>query len=248
MSNYIGTHRRPSRAGRRAATFGFAVIAASGLGSGVASAQEAPALPNIPGVSPQDAARFQNDFNNGVLNAHDSAIQGTNNLPPELRAPVQQGVENTTNFVAPGALQQREDARIAAQQKAEADRAAAEQARQMANSPCPPSARACVDLANNRSWLQDNGHVTYGPVTISHGKNGEETPKGNFTIQYKVKDEISREFNNAPMPFATYFTNSGHAFHQGTTDTQSAGCVRMDRGSAERYFNTLNPGDQVVIW
>ena len=40
----------------------------------------------------------------------------------------------------------------------------------------------------------------------------------------------------------------GHAFHQGNTGTQSAGCVRMNRADAEFYFNNLNPGDRVFIW
>ena len=247
MSNYIGTHRRPNRTGRRAASFGIAFLAASSLGSGVASAQ--PALPTIPGTSPQELNQARENFNNGVLGVRDGAIRDTNNLPDEARVPVQQGIDDTTNFVAPGALQKREDARIAAQQKADAARAAAAAAaRARANNPCPPSARACVDLANNRTWLQNNGKITYGPVTMSHGKPGQETPRGNFTVQYKVRDEVSREFNNAPMPFATYFTNRGHAFHQGTTNTQSAGCVRMNRADAEFYFNNLNPGDRVFIW
>ena len=69
-----------------------------------------------------------------------------------------------------------------------------------------------------------------------------------FTVTRKVKDEISYEFGNAPMPYAVYFTNNGHAFHQGTTNVQSAGCVRMDRKSAQTFFNYLQPGDKVYIY
>lgn len=113
---------------------------------------------------------------------------------------------------------------------------------------CAPSARACVDLKNQRTWLQQNGKITYGPVRMASGKPGQETPKGFHYVNRKVKDEISYEFNNAPMPFATYFTYNGIAFHQGDPSIKSAGCIRMYRGDAQTYFNTLKIGDQVHVF
>ena len=113
---------------------------------------------------------------------------------------------------------------------------------------CAPSARACVDLKNQRTWLQENGKITYGPVRMASGKPGQETPKGFHYVNRKVKDEISHEFNNAPMPFATYFTYNGIAFHQGDPSIKSAGCIRMYRGDAQTYFNTLRIGDQVHVF
>ena len=83
---------------------------------------------------------------------------------------------------------------------------------------------------------------------MSHGKPGQETPKGTFTVTRKVKDEISYEFDNAPMPYAVYFTNNGHAFHQGNTYYESAGCVRLAPQDAQKYFNDLQIGDKVFIW
>lgn len=206
----------------------------------MASAQE---LPQIPGSSQSDIERHRTNFNNGVLNARDGIIRDTRNLPREVRTPLHQGVDNAVNAIAPGALAAREAARKPAPAPKPAPKPAPRP-----SSPCPPSARACVDLANNTTWLQQNGRITYGPVGMSHGRPGQETPRGTFTVQYQVKDEISREFNNAPMPYATYFTLNGHAFHQGTTNVQSAGCVRMNRADAQHYFYNLNPGDQVYIW
>ena len=108
--------------------------------------------------------------------------------------------------------------------------------------------RACVDLAGNRTWLQQDGKLLYGPTVMSHGKPGQETPKGTFTVTRKVKDEISHEFNNAPMPYAVYFTNNGHAFHEGSTDVQSAGCVRLPHDAAKFFFENLQVGDVVYIY
>lgn len=116
------------------------------------------------------------------------------------------------------------------------------------NNPCPPEARACVDLEGRKTWLQHNGNITYGPVEQSPGYAHTPTPKGMHHVTRKVKDEISYEFNNAPMPYAVYFTNNGHAFHEGTTNVGSAGCVRLHHNDAVHYFNNLNVGDKVYIW
>ncbi|WP_083789485.1 L,D-transpeptidase [Corynebacterium lipophiloflavum] len=113
---------------------------------------------------------------------------------------------------------------------------------------CPKDAKVCVDIAGQRSWLQENGQVYYGDVRVATGKPGYETPRGTFYVNRKVKDEISYEFNNAPMPFATYFTYNGIAFHEGDPAYLSHGCVRMHRGDAQRYFSELNIGDKVVVY
>src|SRR5699024_3574052 len=72
--------------------------------------------------------------------------------------------------------------------------------------------------------------------------------RGTFHVNRKVKDEISYEFNNAPMPYAIYFTNYGHAFHMGDPAYDSAGCVRLPEQAALRYWNNLQIGDKVVIY
>lgn len=114
--------------------------------------------------------------------------------------------------------------------------------------PCPAAAKACVDLGKQQSWLQNNGHIYHGPVPIRSGKPGYETPKGWHTVNRKVKHEVSRPYGNAPMPNAVYFTHNGIAFHQGSLDTMSAGCVRMTMADSERYFNDLQIGDKVYVF
>ncbi|WP_460490695.1 L,D-transpeptidase, partial [Corynebacterium nasicanis] len=114
--------------------------------------------------------------------------------------------------------------------------------------PCPRDAKVCVDIDGRRTWLQNANGKYYGPVNHAPGKPGEETPRGTFRVTRKVKDEVSYIFNNAPMPYAVYFTNNGHAFHQGNIAYESAGCVRLNQQDAQKYFADLHVGDKVFIY
>lgn len=113
--------------------------------------------------------------------------------------------------------------------------------------PCSESARACVDIDGKQAWLIDDGEVVRGPVQVSTGGEGRETPRGVFSVEWKNKDHRSAEFDNAPMPFAVFFAAGGVAFHEGNLHTQSAGCVRMAYEDAEAWFEFLEPGDRVEV-
>lgn len=237
---YRGRHRAAAttHTRRNIALAGASAAALAGLGAGPAMA--APA-------AQADDLRAQ--ISEGALQAHDTAIDQAGQVPEQYRDVYEQGVTDLTNAVAPGALDQR------AAEQAAAAAAAAEQARQDAwnntvDTPCPASAKACVDLDGRRAWMQDNGATVYGPVYISSGAPGAdtETPRGSFTVTYKVKDEVSHEFNDAPMPYSVYFTWSGHAFHQGDPDVPSAGCIHLSNPDAIAFFDALQPGDEVFIY
>lgn len=113
--------------------------------------------------------------------------------------------------------------------------------------PCGPQAEACVNLATKQAWLMENGVVTYGPVPVNTGKSGYRTPTGNFTVQWKDIDHLSREFNNAPMPYSTFFTSNGIAFHQGNIAYESHGCIRMRMADAQAFFAALQVGEDVQV-
>ena len=49
--------------------------------------------------------------------------------------------------------------------------------------PCGAGADACVDLSANQAWLLAGGDVATGPVPITHGRPGYETPPGTFHVQ-----------------------------------------------------------------
>jgi hypothetical protein len=113
--------------------------------------------------------------------------------------------------------------------------------------PCTEDVRACVDLASKRAWLIDDGAVVRGPVQISPGGPGHETPKGAFRVEWKDTNHRSVEYEGAPMPFAVFFAEGGIAFHEGRLDRPSKGCVRLGRDDAVEFYDFLDVGDSVVV-
>jgi lipoprotein-anchoring transpeptidase ErfK/SrfK len=120
-------------------------------------------------------------------------------------------------------------------------------AAQSAAAPCGSAASACISLSGKRAWLMRDGQVTYGPTPITSGKPGHRTPAGTFRVLWKDKNHRSAEFNNAPMPYSVFFTNTGIAFHQGSLSRTSAGCIHLSRSSAVTFFNKLSVGQVVQV-
>jgi len=118
---------------------------------------------------------------------------------------------------------------------------------QAVGAPCKATARACIDLSANKSWLLDGaGHVTYGPAPITHGRPGWRTPPGTFRVSWKHIDHKSSLFNNAPMPYSVFF-NGGIAFHAGSLTELSHGCIHLSNTAAKTYYNHLRVGDIVHV-
>jgi hypothetical protein len=113
--------------------------------------------------------------------------------------------------------------------------------------PCTEAARACVDLGARQAWLIDAGKVVRGPLPISSGGPGHETPRGDFRVEWKNKNHRSAEFNDAPMPFAVFFADGGIAFHEGNLNTPSAGCVRLSYDDASAFYDFLAVNDRVQV-
>jgi lipoprotein-anchoring transpeptidase ErfK/SrfK len=117
-------------------------------------------------------------------------------------------------------------------------------------SSCPAAATACVDLKNHLTWLQSDGHITYGPVSMEPGPPGtrQATPRGTFHVQWRAgANYISTEYH-VPIPYAVFFAPGGVAFHGGSLATPSHGCVHLDIGSARYYHDHLPTGAEVVVF
>jgi hypothetical protein len=112
--------------------------------------------------------------------------------------------------------------------------------------PCGSGADACVDLSANQAWLLAGGKVAVGPVPITHGRPGWETPPGKFNVGWKDIDHLSREFDNAPMPYSVFF-NGGIAFHEGSLYDLSHGCIHLSNSAAAAFYDGLAVGDLVQV-
>ncbi len=101
-----------------------------------------------------------------------------------------------------------------------------------------------MDLSSHGAWLTDGaGHVSYGPVAARGGTSSAPTPVGTFHVLSKARHFYSTEFD-APMPYSVFFY-PGDAFHADNTSVASNGCIHLSSASAQRFFITLQPGDQV---
>ena len=76
---------------------------------------------------------------------------------------------------------------------------------------------------------------------VSTGMRGYSTPSGTYTTTSMNKIWYSKQWDNAPMPHAIFFTKKGHAIH-GTLEEKnlgkaaSHGCVRISRRNAETLY------------
>jgi hypothetical protein len=79
---------------------------------------------------------------------------------------------------------------------------------------------------------------------VSTGKPGYSTPSGSFRPFRLEKVYFSKEWDDAPMPNAIFFTSRGHAIH-GTYSTRwlgspvSHGCVRLAPGNAATLYSMV---------
>lgn len=123
----------------------------------------------------------------------------------------------------------------------------------VAGTPCTAAAAACVDVNKKQAWLIKDGKIMRGPVTISTGGSGKDTPTGNvFRVYRKDANFKSSEFKlpngqPAPMPNAVFFEDGGIAFHSGSPQRASAGCVHLSTADSLAFFNYLNIGDHVQV-
>jgi lipoprotein-anchoring transpeptidase ErfK/SrfK len=76
---------------------------------------------------------------------------------------------------------------------------------------------------------------------VSTGQPGYSTPSGNYTASSMNKIWYSKQWDNAPMPHAVFFTKQGHAIH-GTNEEKnlgkpaSHGCVRLSKANAATLY------------
>jgi lipoprotein-anchoring transpeptidase ErfK/SrfK len=109
--------------------------------------------------------------------------------------------------------------------------------------PSEPIVVATIDKGQQRMTVFVDGVETYN-WPVSTGIGGYSTPSGEYTTSSMNKIWYSRQWDNAPMPHAVFFTKKGHAIHA-TNETKklgkpaSHGCVRLSPKNAETFFNLV---------
>jgi len=97
-----------------------------------------------------------------------------------------------------------------------------------------------VDKDNQQMTVAVDGVARYH-WPVSTGIPSRETPNGAFRTFRMEEDHYSKEFDDAPMPHAIFFTKVGHAIH-GTDSVgrlgspASHGCVRLSRQNASTLY------------
>ena len=93
-----------------------------------------------------------------------------------------------------------------------------------------------VDKSAQRMTVIVNGEQLY-EWPVSTGGSGYDTPNGTFKPFRMEIDHTSDEYDNAPMPYSMFFTQTGIAVH-GTYEQRSLGravshgCVRLSLKNA----------------
>jgi hypothetical protein len=100
-----------------------------------------------------------------------------------------------------------------------------------------------VDKNNQMMTVAIDGVERYH-WPVSTGIPSRETPNGNFRAFRMEADHFSKEFDDAPMPHAIFFTKVGHAIHG--TDSEgrlgspaSHGCVRLSKANATTLYDLV---------
>jgi lipoprotein-anchoring transpeptidase ErfK/SrfK len=106
-----------------------------------------------------------------------------------------------------------------------------------------PTVLVNINKADQRMTVIFDGKQRY-EWPVSTGLRGYTTPSGTYTARSMNKIWYSREWDNAPMPHAIFFTKRGHAIH-GTEETNklgrpaSHGCVRLAPEHARTLFTLV---------
>jgi lipoprotein-anchoring transpeptidase ErfK/SrfK len=114
-----------------------------------------------------------------------------------------------------------------------------------------PKVMINVDLTMQQMNVRfaDGTTVTW---PISSGRPGLDTPDGRYKPQWVDPDHISKQYQDAPMPYAIFFDLQGHAFHGSYQKTfgvaVSHGCVRLPVDDAKTLYDAVKiSGAEIVI-
>lgn len=108
----------------------------------------------------------------------------------------------------------------------------------LAAAPAFATVRISIDLTAQRLTAVRGGETVVWK--ISSGRPGYETPTGHYAVMRMEADHYSDEYDQAPMPYAIFFSPRGLAIHgsfeRGLGAPRSHGCVRLSVANAQKLF------------
>lgn len=109
----------------------------------------------------------------------------------------------------------------------------------LAATPCRAAMRISIDLSKQRlTAMRPSGETVVWK--ISSGRPGYDTPTGHYSVMRMEADHYSDEYDQAPMPYAIFFSPRGLAIHgsfeRGLGSPRSHGCVRLAVGNAQKLY------------
>ena len=108
-----------------------------------------------------------------------------------------------------------------------------------------------VDKTTQRMEVMVDGQRRYS-WPVSTGVASYDTPSGSYRPFRMERTHFSKEWDDAPMPFAMFFTTQGHAIH-GTNRPSSVGtyasygCIRMYNQDVVDLYGRVDVGTQVYM-
>lgn len=100
-----------------------------------------------------------------------------------------------------------------------------------------------INKVGQKMTVRVDGRTEY-VWAVSSGARGYTTPSGSFKPFRLEEDHFSKEWDDAPMPHAIFFTDRGHAIHGSFSVNSlgravSHGCVRLHPDNAEVLFELV---------
>ncbi len=105
--------------------------------------------------------------------------------------------------------------------------------------------------SDGRFYAVDKDGTVWLSGGISSGEEVEFTPSGKWTVLWKKRYYTSKSYpeedgsNN--MNYSLFFTNWGHAMHQGNIDNTSHGCIHINKADIQVLYKWANVGIPVLV-
>jgi hypothetical protein len=117
-----------------------------------------------------------------------------------------------------------------------------------APTPTPGNIEIVVSIPLQQMFVYRGGKLIAASA-VSTGREGHETPVGEFTILQKDVNHHSNRYDDAPMPYMERITWDGVAIHGGMDPGYPAshGCVRVPLAFAKKLYGITRLGAHVSI-